>query len=249
MFDSEFDLINIDSYRMAPSEAQEQARELFHTLKTENKTDKEIWAAIDGFCKTERQKSVARKLQSHNELNKRFKDRTFDNFVTNTASQKNAKAKALKYCQEIKSKFENCTNLAIVGNGKVGVGKTHIASAVTTQLNIQGIPAKFINSCELFANLKKDFNLEPYKNIDVLVIDDLGKEKLSEWVLEQLYALFNARYEKMLPTIITCESNLDYLRDYYNSLIFNRGNAIISRFREYFNLITLDGTDYREHRG
>jgi DNA replication protein DnaC len=48
---------------------------------------------------------------------------------------------------------------------------------------------------------------ERLTSVDLLHIDDLGAEKSSEWVLEQLYALINERYEARRPILVT--TNLD----------------------------------------
>ena len=47
----------------------------------------------------------------------------------------------------------------------------------------------------------------------MLIIDDLGKERPSEWTLEKLFTIINNRYENNLPVIITTNYNRDKLRE------------------------------------
>ena len=47
----------------------------------------------------------------------------------------------------------------------------------------------------------------------MLILDDLGAEKPSDWVKEQLYVIINRRYENMLPTIITTNCTMNELKD------------------------------------
>lgn len=55
--------------------------------------------------------------------------------------------------------------------------------------------------------------IDQYSNIEMLVLDDLGAEKQSEWALQTLYLIINKRYENLRPTIITSNMSLDELGD------------------------------------
>ena len=58
----------------------------------------------------------------------------------------------------------------------------------------------------------KDY-LNLYSSVDLLVIDDLGKEKPTEWVLEKLFLIVNNRYNNYLPIVITTNYNRNQLRE------------------------------------
>ena len=58
----------------------------------------------------------------------------------------------------------------------------------------------------------KDY-LNLYYSVDLLVIDDLGKEKPTEWVLEKLFLIVNNRYNNYLPIVITTNYNRNQLRE------------------------------------
>jgi DNA replication protein DnaC len=74
--------------------------------------------------------------------------------------------------------------------------------------------------------------------VDLLHIDDVGAEKTSEWVLEQLYAIVNARYEEERSILIT--TNLE--RDALAAQITER---TVSRLEEMCTLVPLYGEDAR----
>lgn len=76
------------------------------------------------------------------------------------------------------------------------------------------------------------------KSTGALILDDLGREKVSDWTGEAIYVLVNARYEAMLPTLVTTNLSPDELRasGYWPA---------ISRLAEGGALVTIDGPDHR----
>ena len=76
------------------------------------------------------------------------------------------------------------------------------------------------------------------KIVDLLHVDDVGAEKTSEWVLEQLYAIVNARYEEERSILVT--TNLE--RD---ELVEQVRERTVSRLEEMCTLVPLFGEDAR----
>ena len=104
----------------------------------------------------------------------------------------------------------------------MGTGKTHLAASVGNYLMSQGVPVVFGTIINLLGKLKQSYTqkgqdegeiLELYSTIDLLIIDDLGKERPTEWSLEKLYTIINDRYENLKPVIITTNYNNDMLTD------------------------------------
>ena len=136
--------------------------------------------------------------------------------------------------------------------GPVGVGKTYLASAVAIKFFEAGYKVKFTNITSMISDIKTNSSqfgskpLAPYLECDVLIIDDLGQEKASEWVVMQLYMIVNKRYEDLLPTIFTSQYSLN---DYEKRLLSvrgeNSGPAIISRMLQRSVVIPLTGCDRR----
>ena len=111
-------------------------------------------------------------------------------------------------------------------HGNAGVGKTVLAARLYMEakkqhyLNPCPDHILFLSTSEFFNELKSSFNnseldeqviLAKYSEAEFLVLDDLGSERSTEWVMSMLYLLINRRYESMLTTIITSNYDLDEL--------------------------------------
>ena len=88
--------------------------------------------------------------------------------------------------------------------------------------------------------------LRPVMTAELLVLDDLGAEKTSEWVDETMNLIVNTRYNERRLTIFT--SNYQDIPDDTdpNSLLFRIGFRMRSRLHEMCEFLVLDGADYRE---
>jgi DNA replication protein DnaC len=87
--------------------------------------------------------------------------------------------------------------------------------------------------------------LRPVMTAELLVLDDLGAEKTSEWVEETLNLIVNTRYSERRATIFT--SNYEDRPDDTdpNTLLFRIGFRMHSRLHEMCDFLDLDGGDYR----
>jgi DNA replication protein DnaC len=97
--------------------------------------------------------------------------------------------------------------------GPSGVGKTHLAVASLKELLRRGHGGLFCDYRELLKEIQASYNpasestemaiLEPIRNVEVLVLDDLGASKPSAWVLDIIGLVLNARYNERRTTILT----------------------------------------------
>ena len=97
--------------------------------------------------------------------------------------------------------------------GKIGTGKTHLAVGITKDLVNKGIPCLFYDYRELLKEIQNSYNaavqiteldvLRPVFEIDVLVLDELGAVKPTEWVWDTVSLILNTRYNNNRTTIIT----------------------------------------------
>lgn len=194
-------------------------------------------------------------LIKNSNLGERFRRRTFETFKVNE-NNKYYYETCLRYAQKFNEIKEDGTGIILSGN--CGVGKTHLAAAIAHELMKKGYQPIFGTLINLLGRVKSTYNtkvsketdeeiINSYINCSLLIIDDLGKEKPSEWTLEKLYQVLNARYEDNKPVIITTNYSMDKLIE---RLTVNSNNetaeATVSRIYEMCQGINMQGNDYRK---
>jgi len=140
--------------------------------------------------------------------------------------------------------------------GPPGIGKTHIAAAVLRRVVIEkGARGLFYDVRDLLKVIRSTYNpvvrtaemdiLRPVMEAELLVLDDLGAEKPSEWVEETMNLIVNTRYNERRPTIFT--TNYEDLPDdtELDSLKVRVGYRLHSRLHEMSEFLEYDGGDYR----
>jgi DNA replication protein DnaC len=183
---------------------------------------------------------------------------TFGNFTAYNESLE----RALEVASRIPDRFDRTASRELVGrgvflDGQPGVGKTHLAVAVLKAIIERcGVSGLFYDTRELLRVIRSTYDpsirtteievLRPVMTTQVLVLDDLGAEKTSEWVEETMNLIVNTRYNERRMTLFT-SNYLDIPDDTdVNSLVFRIGHRMRSRLHEMCDFIEMDGADYRE---
>jgi DNA replication protein DnaC len=132
--------------------------------------------------------------------------------------------------------------------GSVGTGKTTLAMLVSRAALDAGRSVAIYSLPRLLAEIRATFEsdsegsyvdfLDRLAAVDLLHVDDVGAERTSDWVLEQLYAIVNARYEDERAVIITTNLERDELVDQIRE-------RTVSRLEEMCTLVPLYGEDAR----
>ena len=137
--------------------------------------------------------------------------------------------KAQRYVTEWAMMKENCIGLLLWGN--VGTGKTFIAACIANALIERGVSVLMTNFSKILNSLSGMFDVDRNKFIDsfnrysLLIIDDLGIERNSEFALEQVFNVIDSRYRSKKPLIVTTNLTLDELKhpkDLAHARIYDR---------------------------
>jgi len=131
-------------------------------------------------------------------------------------------------------------------HNQVGTGKTHIAYALYRSEVARG--ALFWNTTELLREIRQDFDRphfdrrrieeELMEHRGALFLDDIGAEKVTDWVLETFYLIINRRYNNKMPIVFTSNYTIKELDGQI-------GDRIASRIVEMCHVVELTGEDRR----
>lgn len=122
----------------------------------------------------------------------------------------------------------------LILHGGVGSGKTHTAFAVLRALWENGnkwcryITSQQIIECGETKGIS--YLKQVYGEPTFLVVDDLGTEKAAEWQTKYYFELFDFRYNRKLPTIITSNFNLDGITKMLTQRISSRLSGVQIQF-------------------
>ena len=185
---------NIEYKRCTCKKAQEYWKE-------KDKQDYEI-------TKRKHFREVINKIYKQNYIGRKFQNLNFENFNSNSENEL-----AIVIAKDYVNKnITSANSNGLIIMGESGVGKTHLAASIANKLIendkivLMGRLTTLLDIIkETFKDNTKSENelIELYSNVDMIIIDDLGTEKISNWALEKLYTIIENRNENRLPIIIT----------------------------------------------
>ena len=177
---------------------------------------KEYWKEIDNKVYEQQKKirirNIINTIYKQNYIGRKLQEMNLENFYFDSSN---------KYVLDVVNDYINknkdtMKSDSLIIMGKSDTGKTHLAAAIANKLieNDKIVLMERLTNLldrirETYENNTKSENelIEIYSNADMLIIDDLGTEKISNWALEKLYTIIQNRYENGLPIIITTRFN------------------------------------------
>lgn len=194
-----------------------------------------------------REQMKVKKMQEvfdrHSLINKELQKAMFENYQPKNQSQ----AKALRIAERFVEVFDKDRPINLLFTGTYGVGKSHLAKAITDGIIEKGHSAVFISTPKLLTKFRSSYNkdsdvsegelIEMLNNTDVLVLDDLGAEKSSEWAWEKLFEIIDSR--QGMHTIYTSNYNAQDLQQRLGERNFSR---VVNRDT---TIVEIEGENYR----
>jgi len=209
-------------------------------------------------CRPFRKRLVGtNRLFKASEIPERYKWKFIDSFQKSTPD-----GLPVPYAEEVLRMVFTITDSEVVSeptkgflmHGNPGTGKTLLGAIMLNELILRwGRSGKFLNlSRKYFQKIRDTYSEESANygrswdiidelcNIPFLVLDDFGIQRGTDWEMEMLYELVDARYSEKRFTVITTNQDLDEIKNL-------SGGRIYSRLVEMCYLVPMEGVDFRQY--
>jgi len=208
-------------------------------------------------------KTQSEHLKNASEIPARYADCGFESYRTDA----NSGLAAAKITLEKWAQQYPLDRAGLLLIGPSGVGKTHLAVAAMKKLTDKGIHCLFCDYRDLLKRIQNSYNpsvqtteldvLKPIFETEVVLLDDLGAVKPSEWVWDTVSLILNSRYNENRTTLITSNfldgpsATADGVdgprRAAREETLGDRiGERMRSRLFEMCRLVQVNGRDYRQ---
>lgn len=160
----------------------------------------------------------------------RFKGRTLDTYKPENDKQRTIHA----FCRDYAAGFAEVgkSGRSLLMLGLPGTGKTHLSIGIAIQIMREGHTAVFCTASRMFRSIKDTYSKKSektesdavaiYTQCDLLIIDEVGVQRGSDYERDTLFDVINERYENLRPTIILSNLTIEEAKAYLGERVFDR---------------------------
>ena len=203
-------------------------------------------------CRCRAENSQAKLLEAAR-IPRRYEQCSLSNYHPSQSS--GSQLQAFNHAYQLVREYP-AVNRGLLLMGPVGVGKTHLSVAILRELmEKKGVPCLFYEFGSLLKEIQNSYNpisqtselkvLSPVFETEVLVLDELGAVKPTDWVRDTMMQIIGARYNNRKLTIFTTNYHDERKAPSEETLEDRTGARLRSRLYEMCKTIIVDGEDYR----
>ena len=205
---------------------------------------KDALAQEEARRQQQRELDRVRELASYSLVDEKFHESTFERFIARTPEDR----RVLHICKNYVEHFDEMLmhNAGLLFYGSTGTGKTFAASCIANALMERRVPVLVTSIVRLTANMFGDDLGELLNKMNtarLLVLDDFGAERNTEFKAEQIFTVIDARYAAKKPMIITTN-----LTDFKTETDVRR-KRVYDRIFEACVPVKMDGESKRRTEG
>lgn len=200
-------------------------------------------------CQLEQQQS---RLLEQSGIPRRFENCTLANY--RPALNNETQLQAFNLAFKLVSGFP-AVDHGLLLMGSVGVGKTHLATAILRGLVERGVPCFFYEFGALLGEIRDSYNpvsqasemkvLAPVYEAEVLVLDELGASRPTDWVEDTMMQIIGKRYNDRKLTLFTTNYHDVRQTPAVETLEDRIGTRLRSRLYEMCKTVMIEGEDFR----
>ncbi len=188
----------------------------------------------------------------------RYEGCDFETYTPAEFGQKRAKKLAMDYAENYPLLDEETfRERSLLFTGNAGRGKTHLGVAILKTLLRKSVPCLFVDFRELLSEIRSSYDeisqtseyeiLRPILNVEILLLDDLGSIRMTDWMKDTVFHIINLRYNNRKPLIVTSNLSLESSKTSSQETLQDRlGYPVVSRLYEMCTNLELDGPDHRK---
>jgi DNA replication protein DnaC len=171
---------------------------------------------------------------------------------------------ALNMVQSYRDAYPAVEGKGLLLTGESGVGKTHLIVALLKGLIEKGADGLFLDYQELLKRIQSSYDpslqtaehriIRPMLETEVVVIDDLGANRPTDWVQDTINYILNHRYNEKKPTLLTSNLREERMsgpegnRRTHETFEERVGTRVASRLHEMCRIVEIHADDYRKRQ-